>query len=849
MKLIRLFFFILLVLTVFSTVTKSQSIRGFVYSVDNNPIPYVNVYVKHTDIGTTTDENGNFYLRLVEEGDYELVFSIIGYENKILPVIVETKELSRTVWLTPNVTQIEEIEITAKKRDPAYGIIKSAVDAKKDNSKMVMSYKCNVYIKAKEVITEKERKRREEREKKRAEQEKIEKEREDTEGFEEDPSILEEQELEELQKQKNERMALAYSMNMAEINLELNYLYPNNIKEIRNGYEKYGYTRDLFFLSTTEAEFNFYQNLLDVGSLNELPFVSPLNNASVLSYKFKLEETWFENDQMIYHIKVTPRKKGNATFEGYIDIIFGSYAIRRVDLSVEKGGLMFYDSFRIQQEYELFKDSIWLVTKQEFDYTTKEGRTSFTGKTTVKYDNFELDVKYPKKYFKNELAVTTQEAYERDTTYWEDVRPAPLTIEEQEIIFIQDSIKASHNTEEYLDSIDAAYNKVTFADIALWGPGFFNREKERHFWVNGLTSSADPFSIGGLRIGPHLMYFKKFKNHNTFNIYSHATYGIRNEDINGSAYIDFKYNPIKLSRFSLSFGRGFDIVQQDMSFAGLIDRSNYVADKYIRLGHSTEITNGFYINTSLSIKRHSSLADYKFGNITSNWVSDNIPREFDPYNLVVGKVSLSYVPFQKYMTEPYEKIVLGSKWPTFSASYTKGFPNLLNSEVNFDLIEASITQKIKVSTFGTSTVRVASGKFLNTKQMHYENYKIFPRGDNWFFSSPMQNQMMDSTIYTTDLFVELHGVHHFNGALVNNIPLIKKLRLYTLTGFNYTWISETNYHYLDYYVGVERTFRIKRQRFRLGVYFVYGGSNNSRARPTIQFSLNHYDKREKSWDY
>jgi hypothetical protein len=201
------------------------------------------------------------------------------------------------------------------------------------------------------------------------------------------------------------------------------------------------------------------------------------------------------------------------------------------------------------------------------------------------------------------------------------------------------------------------------------------------------------------------------------------------------------------------------------------------------------------------------------------------------------------------MSEPYEKVVLGSKWPTFSLSYNKGIPKLFSSEINFDFIEASIMQNIKVRTYGTSTIKLGSGKFLNTTKLFYENYKIFPRGDSWFFSTPMQNQLQDSTFYTTDWYVELHGVHHFNGAFGSNIPIVKKLKIFTITGFNYTWIKESNYHYFDYYFGIERTFKIQRQRFRLGVFFVYGGSNNTKARPTIQFAINHYDKREKSWDY
>ncbi len=841
MKQLKIFIVFALLFIISNDFLSAQSIIGYVYDENNVPLPFVNIYVKHTELGTTTDEKGRYYLKL-EDGDYEIVFSTIGYDTKVLPVVVQRGENVKNIWLSSSVTQISEIEVQAKRRDPAYDIIQNAIDAKDKNSRQAQSYKCEVYIKAKEVITEKERKKREEK----AAKDTLMTDNVEDDEFEKDPALIE---TEKLNQQKYERMRLANSMNMAEIKLELNYQYPDNVKEIRNGFEKYGNTEDLFFLSTTEAKFDFYQNLLNIGNLSEIPFVSPLNVSSVLSYKFKLEGTWFENDMMIYHIKVTPRTKGNSTFEGYIDIIFGSYAIRRIDLSVLPGSLILYDNFRIQQEYELFNDSVWLVKRQEFDYTTKENRTQFTGNTVVSYDNFELNVDYSKRYFNNELAVTAQEAYERDSSYWEKIRPQPLTPDEQKIIFIKDSIEAAQNTKQYLDSIDNAYNKVTLGDIGLWGFGFFNREKQQHIWITSLSGLANPFAIGGLRIGPYLMYYKKFKNHTGLLTYLNANYGIRNEDIKGSFYIDYTYNPIKLSKFSVGIGRNFDMVQPNESFTGLIDRSNYIEAIYLSLGHSTEIINGIYFNLSFDLREHRSIADYKFGTITDDWVENNIPRDFEPYKLFSGKAEFKFIPFQKYMSEPYEKVVLGSKWPTFSLSYNKGIPKVFSSEINFDFVEASIIQDIKVRTYGTSTIKLGSGKFLNTTKMFYENYKIFPRGDNWFFSTPMQNQLQDSTIYTTDWYIELHGVHHFNGAFGSNIPLVKKLKIFTITGFNYTWIKESNYHYFDYYFGIERTFKIQRQRFRLGVFFVYGGSNNTKARPTIQFAINHYDKREKSWDY
>jgi hypothetical protein len=170
---------------------------------------------------------------------------------------------------------------------------------------------------------------------------------------------------------------------------------------------------------------------MSLPTLNELPVVSPLHFTSILTYKFKLEETTFVNERMLFKIKVTPRKSGNASWEGYIWILDKSFSIMQVDLSLDKGGLLIYNDFNVKQEYEFNKDSILLLTRQEFDYSSKGGKSVFTGNTIAKYQNYEINPEFEKRFFKNEVAVTKQDAYDKDTSYWSQIRPVPLSIEEQ----------------------------------------------------------------------------------------------------------------------------------------------------------------------------------------------------------------------------------------------------------------------------------------------------------------------------------------------------------------------------------------------------------------------------------
>ena len=267
------------------------------------------------------------------------------------------------------------------------------------------------------------------------------------------------------------------------------------------------------------------------------------------------------------------------------------------------------------------------------------------------------------------------------------------------------------------------------------------------------------------------------------------------------------------------------------------------------LGHSVELFNGFYLDVTGEFIETSPITNYEFGEWSSDLIENNVPRSFEVYQIFRLYTEIQYTPFQKYITEPKQKIVLGSKWPSFSLLYEKGVPGVFGSDINFDYLRVNVLQDFKLKTFGTSTYKVQFGKFLTKESLTYEVKKNYPRGDRWFFSSPMQNQLQNFTLLSEEWSFDAHYVHHFNGAIVNYIPLIKKLRIHTLAGLNYLYVADNDYHYADFYFGLERVIRLQRQRFRLGVYFVYGGSSYQLSKPTIQFAINHYNKREKSWGY
>lgn len=80
------------------------------------PVPFANVVISGTSIGTTSDLEGGFSIP-VEAGNYDLIVSFIGYVNDTIKNISvaagETKNVSSLI--KQNVQQLEEVNIVAEK--------------------------------------------------------------------------------------------------------------------------------------------------------------------------------------------------------------------------------------------------------------------------------------------------------------------------------------------------------------------------------------------------------------------------------------------------------------------------------------------------------------------------------------------------------------------------------------------------------------------------------------------------------------------------------------------------------------------------------------------------------------
>jgi hypothetical protein len=807
----------------------SQTLEGYIKDDLGIPVPYANIYVKNrAELRAVSNDKG-YYVMALDVGSYEIVIQYLGFETleRFVPIKQGKNMMDFTIY--PSTGQLSEVEIKVKRTNPGHEIIKKVVERKDRINPDQYAHSVDVYLKASEKRALSEKRSKEEI------QEELDKIK--------DPFEREE-------KAKELKLATTENLNIVEVQLERHFQPPNKVKEIRTGYNKRGKDDRLYYTTTTKANFNFFSNILFVDDLNESPVTSPISMAGILSYKYKLVKQWEENGIKYHKIEIDARGSAVSTLSGYLVIQDSVWMVRELSFRMEKGDLLKFDFFEIDQYFDNWGDTLCVLTKQEMRYGVNFKRDETRASTVATFENYRFGQEFGKRYFTNEVAVTTQEAFDKDSSFWESSRKVDLTAEERRLIKIQDSINAIFTKKEYLDSVDREFNRVTFLKVVWFGIDHRNREKKVQWSLSSLAQTIEPIYIAGPRISPNFDYFKKWENEKYIDTYTKLSVGILNGDIKGTARIRYLYDPFKQSAVFLRFRHDFDVIRQQDAISQIFLRDNFIETTRLVAGNFTELFNGFYLDAELEFNERRSIDGYRFITVLDSAISNTAPPKFNTYQSLLLRMRIEYTPGQKFMREPKRKVVLGSKWPTFYIGYEKGIPHFFGSDVNHDYIEAGIMQSFKIGTIGTTNYHTKTGTFINSTIVRDPDNKFHRRSDPLWFSNPLYSfQGLDTLLPTLDFYFEAHLVHHFNGALLNKIPFMKKTRIKSVVGGGYLYLPEHNFSYWEFFGGLERDFKFVKRRLRIGLYGVYSDTNYDKPRGQFKISFSLLDERDMKYNF
>ncbi|GAB5416873.1 MAG: hypothetical protein Crog4KO_17400 [Crocinitomicaceae bacterium] len=830
MKTILFFLFISIV-----SQASSQVLVGTINDESGDPIPFAKVWVKSTSYGTVANGKGEYKLELKNAGSFELRFSAATFLDLDTTLGINDGTEYFSPKLNAVVLEVGEVTVEAtNKRQRGKELMKQVIDKRSDFLEATNFYTCKTYC-----FTS------------------LDKRTENTSDTIPDESPLNMQ-----------------TMNITEWYGQSYYKSMNRYKDVIEGYRDYTEkanssvevsvsfgdeelgeqgampTNPYVLIDGLEnADINIFRNYINSPLISQRPLISPIAYNALLNYNFYLEGSFIENGEQIAEVRIDPIFKEEGLFSGTIFINMDSFVPVSYELAVNPGVMHYFKDMRIIAQYEMVGDRP-VVKQREFIYRIKEGRNFIHGNIQVSHSDYAFEFDTDERNFWTETRRYEPTAFDTDSSYWAELRPFQLSSGAKDFMRTQDSIYAYESSEEYLLFQDSVYNSLTVWDFLFNGVGFRNTYKKQTIRFTPLIEQVIPFGVGGWRHALGVYYRKGFQNNKEIEIRPRIDYGFRNRDVKGSLGLGYTYDPMRFSRLYVEGGDVYDFVNSYESIQGTLGPANRVRNKRFSIEHEFEVFNGFYLATNLQYSQRRSIDSLDFPEWNEVFGNFQQPKPFDDYNIFMTEVEVAYYFGQRYIIKKGKKYITSNKWPRLSLLYRKGYPNVFQGQSDFDYLEFGMHDRIDLKGLGQSEVKVVAGSFLRKNDLRLIENRFFRTSDRWFFSNPTTSlQMLDTSLNTGNSFLQANFIHHFNGFFLNKVWLINKLGLEETIGGGLLMVPESNFNQIEFYVGLERMFRIRKQLFKIGFYAVASDNNFESAAIRYKFGINFYDSFRNKWDY
>lgn len=878
-------YFLILCFIFCASFSHAGGIKGIIKGDDGAPLPYASIFIKQTGTGAATDLQGKYEIPL-PPGHYDVLYQFLGYESVNRAVDVGTEFIEINLTLKTQVLMLQNVTVRAGKEDPAYTIMRKAISKAKYHVQQIDEYSAKVYIKGK--------------------------------GQLKDYPWLAKKALEKEGITKD-RVYISESVS------EIKYTRPNKFEEkviavYTNGDNKNTSPNSYVFGS-------FYQPEI-------AETISPLSPKSFSYYKFEYLGVFKDQGYEVSKIKVTPRSKGDNVFDGLIYIVEDWWSIHSLDMKATKMGINFHikqlynpiqdkawlpvsqqfvvdgsvfgfefegqylasvKDYKIKLNPDLVEEVVVIDEKVQKEDAKKIATQAAASKKTQKNQEIQQRLSDGKEVTNKELNQLIKEyekqemkeqkepdvvsetkysvdssAYKKDSTFWTEIRPAPLTKEEQRGYHINDSISEVEKKQQEGDTLSNRRKKskqgFQVYDVLLGDS--YKLGKTTDFRIH--TPYGGFNTVEGFNLIYRMSFYKRWVKRDTVNkekrpqtsrleISPILRYAFSRDLFTGKLRADYRF---KDRRLTLEGGRYVEQFNSDVPIHPMVNTlwslafgDNYMKiyeRNFIDLKYVHRINDKYTFRTDWSWARRSELfnnTDFTLFKTNRDEYTPNAPvnlelsnTSFDVNRIFVGSVELEARPWQKYKIRNGNKTRVDRSSPLLSFQYRKAFPGVFGSEVKFDHVELGVKHGFKIGIRGTLDVALQGGAFFNNDKMYFMDYKHFLGNRTWITTSdPVGSyRLMDYYLNSTSneyLAANMH--YHFRKFLVTRIPKVRMVGVSENMFVNYLYTPDSkNYTEVGYGLeGILRVFRLEfAAGFRDGQYLENGFRVGLATSVTINFN-------------
>ncbi len=783
---------------------QAARISGSVTDEKGQILVYASILVKGTTQGTTANKDGDYFLQL-EPGTYTIVAQYVGYNRQEKTITAGTDSITLNFHLSLQQLSLKEVVVRPGAEDPAYELIRNAIKKRPYYLNQLKTFQSEVYIKGQLQL--------------RAYPKKF---------------LGEKIEFEDSDTSKIKMLFL--SETIARYSVE-----KGNKSKIEVLSTRVSGRSDEFGLSTPQI-LSFYENNIQVGrGLNPRGFISPIAASALNFYRYHYEGSFVEDGREINRIKVTPKRRYEPLFSGYINITEGDWRIHSLQLKLTKASQMeLIDSLKIEQLYVPYNNDVWVIKTQLLYPAVKLLGFDAYGSFVNVYSKFDIEPTFERRFFNNTYLKIYEGSNKKPAAFWDSVRPLPLQLEEIRDYRRKDSLEKAHKDPRYLDSIDRRRNKLHLFPLVATGQHFYREKKRETYSFNPLLQTVAYNTVEGWLVNLGGRFTKRLDtvpvSRRAISIEPAVRYGFSNHHFNSAGTITYTLGRKYFSSFSISGGKWVNQINNDNPISQLSNTirswlfernyAKFYEAWYGRFNFSKDVGNGLTFfggmkyedRIPLENTSHYSFGDRKGIEFTPNFPIEVTTENFQRHQALIGNIGVSWLPGTKYIEYPERIMNVGSRYPTLTFSYSKGIHNWLGSDIDFAKWRFDVSQGLNLNLGGNFRYKAVVGGFLKRDSVAVIDYTHF-NGNQILASVEYLNgfQLLPYYRYSNKnrLYAEGHIEHHFNGLLTNKVPVFRNLNWYLVMGANALY-ADSDKEYVEVFAGFENLLKIARFDFVWG---------------------------------
>ncbi|MDO4702695.1 DUF5686 and carboxypeptidase-like regulatory domain-containing protein [Tannerella sp.] len=758
-------------------------VEGYIKdSLTHEAMPAVSVMLKGTTIGTVTDNRGHFSLQATSPGNV-LRVSFLGYEEVELPLKTSAKN-NVTIWLKPTSYELFDIVVKpgkekySRKKNPAVELVEKVIDRRTSNDPCQHDY-YHYSTYDQKILAKNDFNEEEARKKKRYKQIDFIFNYIDTSRVSGKPilPLYNEELIEKVYYRKSPTAERKVVQGVKRAGL-IEIFSEDGVKQ---------------FIEEVFREVDIFQDNIPL-FLNR--FVSPLASFGPLYYKYYLSDTVLVDGEPCVDLAFVPFNSESFGFTGHLYITLDSaYFVKRVKLNVPRHiNLNFVDFMRIEQEFMRTDDGTRLMTKNDI---TVEFKLSAKSKGTYArriclYRDHSFEPPEDMTVFReNNPVMETENARKRSDEYWQGHRE-----NEKEI------------TQTSVEKMMAQLRAV---------PAFFWTEKVVGALINGYvqpweTNSPVEFGPVNTFISGNALEGARYRFGGTtttnlsrrFFVDGYLAYGAGDKKFKGDLLVEYSFNNKQSFRKEYPFhyvraeyrydinqiGQHYLYTNADNVFMMLKRRKNNLITymQKAELSYYHEHYNGLGYGITA---RH--LTEWASRYVPFTQIRPDGVTSFpvDHYRSAQLEVKLRWAPNEKFYQSRNYRYPITLDAPIITLSHTFARKGILGTDHHYNRTEIGVRKRFWMSPFGYVDLYAQAGKVWD--KVPYP-LLIIPNANLSYSIEPETYALMDPMEFINDRYASWEVTYFMNGALLNRLPLIKRLQLREVFAFRgwYGDLSDKN---------------------------------------------------------